>query len=129
MKKRNAKLRIRTGTPTLKRAVTAFKIFHRLADIWGLDANERHCLLGFERASADVGLSEAGVLRLSHLLNIYTHLHELLQEDMAANSWLKSPNDAPLFGGRSALALMCSGRLEDLQAVHEYLAGCCQGYW
>ncbi len=102
-------------------AVTGLKIFNRLADVWELDAADRHCLLGFETPDPDVGLSEEAQFRLSHLLNIFEILQMLLPDREAADGWIKLPNKAPLFGGRSALEVMRSGRMADLEAVHAYL--------
>ena len=40
---------------------------------------------------------------------------------LAADAWLRRPNDAPLFGGRSALDRMLSGQVSDLFLVRQYL--------
>ncbi|MDC8773345.1 antitoxin Xre/MbcA/ParS toxin-binding domain-containing protein [Roseateles albus] len=112
-----------TGDPPVASAVTGVKIFNRLADVWGLDAADRHCLLGFETPDPELGLSSEAQFRLSHLLNIFQILQTLLPDREAADSWIKLPNNAPIFGGRSALELMRSGRMEDLESLHAYLDG------
>jgi hypothetical protein len=45
----------------------------------------------------------------------------LLPEPAAADTWIKKPNTAPLFGGRSALQRMLSGLVADLYVVRQYL--------
>ena len=38
-----------------------------------------------------------------------------------ADAWVRKPNDAPLFGGDSALARMLGGQVADLFQVRQYL--------
>ncbi len=59
--------------------------------------------------------------RLSYLLGIYKALQLLLPDTQAADEWIRRPNDAPLFGGRSALERMLSGNVADLFIVRQYL--------
>jgi hypothetical protein len=59
--------------------------------------------------------------RLSYLLGIYKALQLLLPEAQAADEWIRRPNEAPLFGGRSALERMLSGNVADLYLVRQYL--------
>ncbi len=46
--------------------------------------------------------------RLSHVFGIYKSLRILLPAAAAA-TWVRRPNDAPLFAGRPAIELMTSG--------------------
>ena len=59
--------------------------------------------------------------RLSYLLGIYKSLQILLPDPVAADAWVRRPNTALLFGGRSALERMLSGQVADLYVVREYL--------
>ena len=59
--------------------------------------------------------------RLSYLLGIYKSLQILLPDARAADEWIRKPNDAPLFGGRSALERMMTGQVADLYVVRQYL--------
>ncbi|WP_413207937.1 MbcA/ParS/Xre antitoxin family protein [Rhodospirillum sp. A1_3_36] len=45
----------------------------------------------------------------------------LLPDDRASDTWIKRPNDAPLFGGRPAIERMLSGQVSDLFVVRQYL--------
>jgi hypothetical protein len=38
-----------------------------------------------------------------------------------ADEWVRRPNAAPLFGGRSALDRMLGGQVADLYVVRQYL--------
>jgi hypothetical protein len=55
------------------------------------------------------------------LLGIYSALQVLLPKPEAADAWIKKPNTAPIFGGRSALERMLSGQVGDLYLVRQYL--------
>ena len=58
--------------------------------------------------------------RMSYILGIYRALQILLPVPAAADAWVARPNDAPLFGGGSALDVMRSGNVSDLFLVRQY---------
>src|SRR5665647_397025 len=104
---------------------TAFRIFVA----WGLGNKEQIKLLGTPPKSTfyrwkhgdDVTLSQDTLERLSYIFGIYAALQVLLPKPEAADTWIKKPNTAPLFGGRSALQRMLSGQVADLYIVRQYL--------
>ena len=59
--------------------------------------------------------------RISYILGVYKALQILLPNDRAADEWVRRPNAASLFGGRSALDRMLSGQVADLFVVRQYL--------
>ena len=59
--------------------------------------------------------------RISYILGIYKALQILLPDEQAADEWVRCPNIAPLFGGRTALDRMLSGQVSDLYVVRQYL--------
>jgi hypothetical protein len=59
--------------------------------------------------------------RLSYVFGIYKALQILLPDPAAADAWVRKPNEAPGFGGRSALEKMLSGNVADLYEVRRYL--------
>ena len=59
--------------------------------------------------------------RISYILGIYKALRLLLPNEQEADEWVKRPNAAPLFAGRSALGRMLSGQVADLFVVRQYL--------
>jgi hypothetical protein len=104
---------------------TAFQIMAA----WGLSNKEQIKLLGNPPKSTfyrwklgeGVALSPDTLERLSYIFGIYSALQVLLPRPEAADAWIKKPNAAPLFGGRSALARMLSGQVADLYVVRQYL--------
>lgn len=104
---------------------TAFRIFNA----WGLSNKEQIIVLGNPPRSTfyrwkqgeNVTLSQDTLERLSYVFGIYSALQVLLPEPAAADTWIKKPNTAPLFGGRSALQRMLSGLVADLYVVRQYL--------
>jgi len=106
----------------------ALRTFWRLADAWQLGTAEQMTLLGVGRSAlyqwkqGKTGPLDRHVLeRLSYLFGIYAALQLLLPEQGRADAWLRKPNSAPLFGGRSALQRMLGGQVADLYVVRQYL--------
>lgn len=109
-------------------AQAALRTFWRLADAWQLDVQEQTTLLGVGRTTlyqwkaGKVGPLDRHVLeRLSYLFGIYAALQILLPVKQRADEWVRQPNAAPLFGGRSALDRMMGGQVADLYVVRHYL--------
>lgn len=105
------------------------RTFFRIAEAWGLSAKEQITLLGspprstfyaWKRAE-DLSLPRDTLERLSYIFGIYKALQILLPRAEAADAWIKKPNSAALFGGRSALERMLSGQVADLYVVRQYL--------
>jgi hypothetical protein len=105
------------------------RAFANIAEAWGLSVADQLKLLGIEsrstffkwRKERDPRLPRDTIERLSYLLGIYKSLQILLPDPKAADEWVRRPNGAPLFGGRSALERMLSGQVADLYVVREYL--------
>ena len=103
--------------------------FVNIAEAWGLSIAEQLKLLGIGsrstffkwRRERDPRLPGDTLERLSYLLGIYKSLQILLPDPKAADAWIRQPNSAAPFGGRSALERMLSGRVADLYVVREYL--------
>lgn len=121
-------------TPGSRRELSpaAVRAFARLAEIWKLSGAQQARLLGLEPTQlstlykwksrpAAASLSHDTLDRISYLVGIYKSLHILLPDDAAADAWIRRSNDAPLFGGRSALERMLGGSMHDLFLVHSYL--------
>ena len=107
----------------------ALRAFFRLARRWDLDVEEQMKLLGVSARSTffnwkkdqDGHLSLDTLERISYLLGIFKALHILLPNEDSADAWIKKPNTAPIFGGKSALDRMLSGHVSDLYVVRQYL--------
>ena len=105
------------------------RAFTRIAEAWGLTVAEQLKLLGIAsrstffkwRREREPRLPQDTLERLSYLLGIYKSLQILLPDTRAADEWVRKPNTAPPFGGRSALERMLSGQVADLYVVRQYL--------
>jgi len=105
------------------------RAFAKIAELWHLSISEQLALLGITsrstyfkwRKEPQPKLPRDTLERLSYLLGIYKALQLLLPDTRAADEWIRRPNDAPLFGGRSALERMLSGNVADLYTVRQYL--------
>lgn len=110
-------------------SAAALRTFFNIARDWGLSTSEQMQLLGLNASSTyfkwkkdpDVALPRDTLERISYILGIYKALQILLPDPAAADAWVRKPNSAPLFGGRSALARMLSGNVADLYVVRQYL--------
>jgi hypothetical protein len=103
--------------------------FFNIAAEWQLDGANQMALLGLPsrttffrwKKAAPGALPPDTLERLSHVFGIYKSLQILLPGPAAA-TWIHRSNDAPLFGGRTALELMLSG-VAGLFLVRAYLDG------
>jgi hypothetical protein len=123
---------IRTTTQPSRKAMSAagLRAFFNIAQAWGLSADEQMVLLGapgrstffkWKSAPQNADLKRDTLERLSYILGIYKALQILLPDATASDAWVKKPNTAPLFSGKSALDRMLGGNIGDLLAVHQYL--------
>lgn len=105
------------------------RAFAKIAELWQLSVAEQLTLLGITsrstyfkwRKEPNPKLPRDTLERLSYLMGIYKALQLLLPDTQAADGWVRRPNDAPLFGGKSALERMLSGNVADLYIVRQYL--------
>jgi Protein of unknown function (DUF2384) len=105
------------------------RAFARIAEVWHLSIAEQLTLLGLSsrstyfkwRKEPQVRLPRDTLERMSYILGIYKALQLLLPDTRAADQWVRRPNEAPLFAGRSALDRMLSGNVADLYLVRQYL--------
>jgi hypothetical protein len=105
------------------------RAFANIAKAWDLSIAEQLNLLGIASRSSyfkwrrehEPKLPRDTLERLSYLLGIYKSLQILLPDERAADAWIRKPNSAAPFGGRSALDRMLSGQVADLYVVRQYL--------
>jgi hypothetical protein len=111
-------------------SAAGLRAFFNIARDWGLNTDEQMVLLGtpgrstffkWKSAPESADLKRDTLERLSYLLGIYKALQVLLPSTASADAWVKKPNTAPLFGGKSALDRMLGGNVADLVAVRQYL--------
>jgi hypothetical protein len=107
----------------------ALRTFFRIAEGWGLSVEEQMKLLGLTnratlynwRKDKEVALPKDTLERISYIFGIFKALQILLPDEKAADAWVKRPNTAPLFAGKSALDRMLAGQVADLYVVRQYL--------
>lgn len=107
----------------------ALRTFFRIADAWKLSATEARRILGdparstyfLWKRTGEGQLTRDTLERVSYVLGIYKALQILLPHADTADSWIRKPNAAPLFGGKTALDRMLSGNVADLYVVRQYL--------
>lgn len=112
-----------------KDSLPALRTLFRIADAWGLSNKQQMTLLGNPPRSTfyrwkqgeNVVLSRDTLERISYLFGIYSALQVVLPKPESADAWIKKPNSASIFGGRSALDRMLSGQVGDLYLVRQYL--------
>ena len=105
---------------------TALDAFLRIAELWGLTADQQITLLGspgrstFFKWKKDGGtLPSDTVERISHIFNIYKCLNILFPDPARADAWVRRPNRH--FGSQTPLERMSAGDVTDLAAVRQYL--------
>ena len=107
----------------------AIRLFLRLAERWQLPVADRCALLGdlprptyYNWVKGKAGpLSRDQLERISLLLGIHKGLGLLFADGEAADRWLRAANRDLEFAGRSPLARMLEGGIDDLYAVRRYL--------
>lgn len=107
----------------------ALQTFFKIAKILRLTDEEQLCILGqpdnetFDAWRRDEGsvVARDTLERISYVLGIFQAINTLLPDKQVAADWVRCPNDAPIFGGASALDRMLAGNVSDLFVVRQYL--------
>lgn len=114
------------------------RAFVRIAALWRLSIDEQLVLLGapprstffaWRKSPEQAALPRDTLERISNLLGVYKALQILFPDPDVADAWVRRPNAAPAFGGRSALERMLAGNVADLAAVRRYLDAVRGGGW
>jgi Protein of unknown function (DUF2384) len=117
---------------SVKVSKSALRTFFNIMNVWQLSAEQAMTLLGLDSRSTyfkwkknpeSAKLSPDKLERLSYIFGIYKALQILLPNADSADSWIKRPNSALPFQGKSALERMLAGRVADLYVVRQYLDG------
>jgi hypothetical protein len=124
----------RFAPPNRRRlSAPALRTFAGIADLWGLNEEQRRLVLGYPsrstyhnwmriaREGGDVTLDVDALARLSGLFGIHQALGVLFADSGAALDWLRGPHQAPIFGGQPPLAILTSGSLDGIMLVRRFL--------
>ena len=126
------------AVPPQQMAAAGLRAFAGIAQAWGLSVEEQLALLGqpprstyfsWRKQPEKAALPRDTLERLSNILGIYKSLQILLPDAAAADAWVRQPNLATPFAGRSALQRMLAGNVSDLNLVRRYLDGVRGGGW
>lgn len=111
--------------PSKDLAGAELRTFFRIAERWHLSDPQKVAILRLENLEqlADLAanpslISKDTLERISYVLGIFKAINTLLPLRERADGWIRAPNSAAFFDGRSPLALMANGELE---AVRRYL--------
>ena len=81
------------------------------------------------REHRDITLDVDRLTRISIVLGIHQALGTLYPTERDAIAWLRTPNGAPLFGGRTPITLITSGTQDGLMSVRRFLDAACSGLY
>jgi hypothetical protein len=111
----------------------ALRTFLAIADLWGLNEEQRCLVLGMPsrstyhgwartaREHGELTLSVDVLLRISAVLGIHQALRILHATEQEGVAWLRRPHAATVFGGAPPLALVTSGTQDGLLTVRRFL--------
>jgi hypothetical protein len=100
----------------------------KIVNLWELSSAEAASLFGISQAiwvelarGNTVGsLDSDPATRVSLILGIFRILGTIFNGDLAS-AWPKTPNNGPLYGGRSPIALMIAGGVPAMVSVRSHL--------
>jgi hypothetical protein len=103
----------------------AFKVILTIFEKWNCTTDEALTLLGLKRSTwfkykshpETASFSPDLIERLSYILNIHAALRILFSNPDSVYQWVRKPNQAPFYNGRSAMDVMLQGRVVDLWSV------------
>ena len=105
--------------------------FFKVAEEWKLNDKEQMRLLGIKsyqalnrrRKGKKVILNNTQIEMLGWVFSIYKDLYILFKNTEAVNEWMKKPNQAPMFQGKSAMEYIMKGDLpmERMLNVRNYI--------
>lgn len=109
------------------------RTFLTIGDRWNLTDDERMLILGSSKRSTyvkwvtsvrdgkDITLNVDTLMRISIILGIHEALAVLHSNELDGLAWLRTPNDAPLFGGSMPMALIANGTQDGPMRVRRFL--------
>ncbi|MBY3542716.1 DUF2384 domain-containing protein [Rhizobium laguerreae] len=113
----------------------ALRTFLAIADLWGLSEEQRLLMLGYPsrstyhnwakqaREHGAFTLDVDTLTRISAVLGIHQALGVLFSDERAGVAWLRTPHQAPVFGGQPPLDIVTNGTQDGLLTVRRFLDG------
>ncbi len=110
-------------TPT----AASLRTFNRVTEALGIDPVDKPRLLNLQEAKyfGYLEMNDPDLdLDTKDRLGIFLMIVELAENLVGdAGAWLRSPNKAPIFGGRPPLELLLAGRIDEIHTTMNYLKG------
>lgn len=130
-----ARLDVSRFVPANRRRLSApaLRTLLAIADLWGLNEEQRRLILGYPSRSAYHSWAKQArehgtftldvdvLTRISAILGIHQALCVLFDDEREGAEWLRQPHEAPVFGGHAPLDLFVSGTQDGLMAVRRFL--------
>ncbi|AJD42461.1 DUF2384 domain-containing protein [Rhizobium sp. SEMIA 4085] len=124
----------RFAPATRKRlSAPALRTFLAIADLWGLNEEQRLLVLGYPsrstyhnwakqaREHGAFTLDVDTLIRISAVLGIHQALGILFPDERLGVAWLRTPHEALVFGGHPPLDVLTSGTQDGLMTVRRFL--------
>lgn len=131
------RLEMERFAPASRRRLSApaLRTFLTIADLWGLTEEQRLLVLGYPsrstyhnwakqaREHGAFTLDVDTLTRISAVLGIHQALGVLFSDERAGVAWLRTPHQAPVFGGHPPLDIVTNGTQDGLMTVRRFLDG------
>ncbi|MBX4995133.1 hypothetical protein ABID08_003093 [Rhizobium binae] len=131
------RLEIDRFAPANRRRLSApaLRTFLAIADLWGLSEEQRLLVLGYPsrstyhswakqaREHGAFTLDVDTLTRISAVFGIHQALGVLFSDERAGVAWLRTPHQAPVFGGHPPLDIVANGTQDGLMTVRRFLDG------
>ncbi|MGF1702556.1 MbcA/ParS/Xre antitoxin family protein [Photobacterium makurazakiensis] len=101
-------------------------VVFNILDKWSCTQAQQMALLGINSRSTlnkyrsqpdSAKVSKDLLERMSYILNIHKCLRIMFTAEESVYNWVQKPNNHPFFAGRSAMDIMCQGKVVDLYQV------------
>ncbi|MBX4940586.1 MbcA/ParS/Xre antitoxin family protein [Rhizobium binae] len=131
------RLEIERFAPANRRRLSApaLRTFLAIADLWCLSEEQRLLVLGYPsrstyhswakqaREHGAFTLDVDTLTRISAVFGIHQALGVLFSDERAGVAWLRTPHQAPVFGGHPPLDIVANGTQDGLMTVRRFLDG------
>ncbi|QPB18805.1 antitoxin Xre/MbcA/ParS toxin-binding domain-containing protein [Rhizobium sp. 007] len=121
--------------PAIRKRLSApaLRTFLAIADLWGLNEEQRLLVLGYPsrstyhnwakqaREHGAFTLDVDTLIRISAVLGIHQALGILFADERLGVAWLRTPHEALVFGGHPPLDVLTSGTQDGLMTVRRFL--------
>ncbi|GEM78745.1 DUF2384 domain-containing protein [Vibrio superstes] len=102
------------------KAIKGLKAALKTLELWGCSDSQKEVILGGLTGGE---VSSEQLVRISYILNIHCCLKTIFKNPQNIYGFMSMKNNNSFFEGRTALNVIESGRVEDLERVAKHLDG------